>query len=125
MYFGRKETPKDSGSVSPGNSDEDIESEIQQDNSESIGEDTGYTEPQNSDEESQHKVENWLPEDMKNYARVFKDNGFDNTRFLSMLTKTDLKSLGIQMLAHREILWRKIQDIPKFIIPVCVPVTYE
>lgn len=59
----------------------------------------------------------------QNYARVFKDNGFDNTRFLSMLTKTDLKSLGIQMLAHREILWRKIQDIPKFIIPVCVPVS--
>lgn len=40
-----------------------------------------------------------------------------------MLTKKDLEEFGITKRAHREILWREIQDIHEFSIPVAVPVS--
>lgn len=59
---------------------------------------------------------------LQEYANIFKDNGYENTNFLGMLTEKDLKRLGIKKVAHRRNLLRKIQDIPEFKIPIDVPV---
>lgn len=40
-----------------------------------------------------------------------------------MLTDVDLKRLGIKKVAQRRNLYRKIQNIPEFTIPVDVPVS--
>nr|XP_022306572.1 uncharacterized protein LOC111112966 isoform X3 [Crassostrea virginica] len=73
------------------------------------------------DEENPMLVEKWLPKGMKSYAKIFIDNGFQNTNFLGKLTEIDLKRLGIKKLAHRRNLHRRIQNIPEFRIPVGVP----
>ncbi|XP_062610784.1 uncharacterized protein LOC134272577 [Saccostrea cucullata] len=58
---------------------------------------------------------------MKGYARNFVENGYENTNFLGMLTENDLKQIGIKKVAHRRKLFRLIQDIPEFKIPIGVP----
>ncbi|XP_078327748.1 uncharacterized protein LOC111112966 isoform X4 [Crassostrea virginica] len=73
------------------------------------------------DEDNPMSVEEWLPNRMKGYAKIFIDNGYQNTNFLGMLTEIDLKRLGIKKLAHRRNLHRRIQNIPEFRIPVDVP----
>ena len=57
------------------------------------------------------------------YAKIFIDDGYQNTNFLGMLTEIDLKRLGIKKLAHRRNLHRRIQNIPEFRIPVDDPVS--
>ena len=42
------------------------------------------------------------------YAKIFIDNGYQNTNFLGMLTEIDLKRLGIKKLGHRRNLRRRI-----------------
>ncbi|XP_078327714.1 uncharacterized protein LOC111117764 isoform X2 [Crassostrea virginica] len=73
------------------------------------------------DEENPMSVEEWLPNRMKGYAKIFIDDGYQNTNFLGMLTEIDLKRLGIKKLAHCWNLHRRIQNIPEFRIPVDVP----
>ncbi|XP_062598687.1 uncharacterized protein LOC134260123, partial [Saccostrea cucullata] len=55
------------------------------------------------------------------YACNFVENGYENTNFLGMLTEKDLKRIGIKIVAHRTKLFRLIQDIPEFKIPIGVP----
>ncbi|XP_078327719.1 uncharacterized protein LOC111117764 isoform X4 [Crassostrea virginica] len=96
--------------------------------SQTIGPGTKYSDEEEQseneeeyDEENPMSVEEWLPNRMKGYAKIFNDNGYQNTNFLGMLTEVDLKRLGIKKLAHRRNLHRRIQNIPEFRIPVDVP----
>ncbi|XP_061191089.1 uncharacterized protein LOC133199272 [Saccostrea echinata] len=89
---------------------EDIEYEVEEIESE-----------EEFDEDNPLPVETWLPKGMKEYKSLFMDKGYENTNFLGMLTEKDLKRIGIEKVAHRQKLYRKIQDIPEFKIPIDVP----
>ncbi|XP_052268478.1 uncharacterized protein LOC127869860 [Dreissena polymorpha] len=69
-------------------------------------------------------VEQWLGRDFKAYDSVvkkFKDNGFENTTFISKMTETELKDIGIKSTGQKHFLMEKIKKLPDFEVVVTVP----
>ena len=54
---------------------------------------------------------------------MFKAHGYDNTMFISSMTKTDLKKIGIKKFSHVNYLLGEIKDLPSFQIETKVPVS--
>ncbi|XP_066270485.1 uncharacterized protein [Branchiostoma lanceolatum] len=71
-------------------------------------------------------VSDWLPyywpNKLKNkYEKKFRENGFENTTFISGLTDKDLQAIGIKNDFHRDILMKEIKKLTEFELPGDVP----
>ncbi|XP_052265046.1 uncharacterized protein LOC127867732 isoform X2 [Dreissena polymorpha] len=70
------------------------------------------------------KVEEWLTSDFDAYESVvqkFKDNGFENTIFISKMTDKELKDMGIKSSGQKRYLMEKIKKLPDYDIVADVP----
>ncbi|XP_052242760.1 chitin synthase chs-2-like isoform X5 [Dreissena polymorpha] len=70
------------------------------------------------------KVEEWLTSDFDAYDSVvqkFKENGFENTIFISKMTDEELKDMGIKRSGQKRYLMEKIKKLPDYEIVADVP----
>ncbi|XP_066270054.1 chitin synthase chs-2-like [Branchiostoma lanceolatum] len=68
----------------------------------------------------------WLPyywpnKLKKKYEKKFRENGFENTTFISGMTDKDLQAIGIKNDFHRDILMKEIKKLTEFELPGDVP----
>ncbi|XP_045184960.2 uncharacterized protein LOC123542969 isoform X2 [Mercenaria mercenaria] len=70
-------------------------------------------------------VKDWLPSDMKNLARNFIDNGFENTMLISGMTEKELKDIGIKRKGMKKYLLEEIKKLPDYEIQAEVPENLE
>ncbi|CAH1251625.1 MFGE8 [Branchiostoma lanceolatum] len=68
----------------------------------------------------------WLPyywpnKLKKKYEKKFRENGFENTTFISGMTDKDLQAIGIKNDFHRDILMKEIKKLTEYELPGDVP----
>ncbi|PFX22865.1 Ankyrin repeat and sterile alpha motif domain-containing protein 1B [Stylophora pistillata] len=78
-----------------------------------------------SDSDPNSPVEDWIPDDLKDYATSFRENGYEKAKFIAGLNDRDLESIGIQNIGHRQKLLRKIKKIPRIEIEENIPENVE
>ncbi|XP_078667033.1 uncharacterized protein LOC144908936 isoform X2 [Branchiostoma floridae x Branchiostoma belcheri] len=63
----------------------------------------------------------WPPKLKKKYEKKFRENGFENTTFISGMSDKDLQAIGIKNDFHRDILMKEIKKLTEFELPGDVP----
>ncbi|XP_078577195.1 uncharacterized protein LOC144862522 isoform X2 [Branchiostoma floridae x Branchiostoma japonicum] len=63
----------------------------------------------------------WPPKLKKKYEKKFRENGFENTTFITGMTDKDLQAIGIKNDFHRDILMKEIKKLTEFELPGDVP----
>lgn len=77
------------------------------------------------DSETIMDVKDWLPQDMKQFARNFIDNGFENTMLISGMTEKELKDIGIKRKGMKKYILEEIRKLPDYDIQAEVPTNVE
>ncbi|KAI8493753.1 hypothetical protein Bbelb_286740 [Branchiostoma belcheri] len=63
----------------------------------------------------------WPPKLKKKYEKKFRENGFENTTFITGMSDKDLQAIGIKNDFHRDILMKEIKKLTEFELPGDVP----
>lgn len=77
------------------------------------------------DTETVIHVKDWLPHDMREFAKNFIDNGFENTMLIAGMSEKELKDIGIKRKGMKKYLIEEIKKLPDYEIQAEVPENVE